>query len=57
MRCLKESYDEWEIFPNILKTHNRVYKLKKRPNINQYLEDKVNLLKKTNDFYKINESV
>lgn len=54
---LKESYDEWEIFPNILKTHNRVYKLKKRPNINQYLEDKVNLLKKTNDFYKINKGV
>ena len=52
---LKKLNKDWENLPKISKKHNRVHKLKKRPNINQYLENKVNLLKKTNDFYKINK--
>lgn len=52
---IKKLYGDSEEFPKILERHKRVYKIQKRPNINQYLEYKVDLLKKTNDFYKINK--
>jgi len=46
---LQKLYGDWQDLPKVLERHNRIYKLKYRPNINDNLEKKVNALHKVND--------
>ena len=49
---LQKLYGDWQDLPKVLERHNRIYKLKNRPNININLEKKVNALRKINDTFK-----
>jgi len=49
---LQKLYGDWQNLPKVLERHNRIYKLKSQPNINERLEEKVNLLREINHSFK-----
>jgi|GEM_PF-1208433 len=50
---LTKQYGDWRELPKVLDRHNRIYKLRERPEINEFLVEKVNILHEINE--KFNE--
>lgn len=45
-------FGDWRKLPKVLARHNRIYKIKERPNINEFLVKKVNKLREINKNFK-----
>ena len=49
---LTKMYGDWRELPKVLERHNRIYTLSKRPDINNFLTEKISLLRNVNKHFK-----
>ena len=46
---LTKLYGDWRELPKVLDRHNRIYKLRDRPEINEFLVERINFLHEINE--------